>query len=188
MSRTIEFDTNEIIKSTMQTFWSNGLKTTLKDIEASTGLSKSSIYNTFGNKEKLLGLALMCYVEQLEEWINNSFDKLTFKEFLKLILEDAATDNFNGRGCFFCNCLGNKDALSQKNKKILDSAYLQVRNIFESRILLAKERNELNLNFHVTGYATLLMTTVAGLRAFNISGLPKDDLRNAALAAFERLA
>lgn len=187
MSRAIQFNTDEITESVMQTFWTNGLKTTLKDIEASTRLHKSSIYNTFGNKDKLFGLAMKCYVNQMEECLNKSLDKYTFKEFVKTILEDAVTNNFNGRGCFFYNCLGAKHALSQKNKKVLDTAYLQVREIFENRISLAKERNDLDTNLCIPGYATLLMTTIAGLRAFNISGLPKDDLENAAAVAFLRL-
>lgn len=187
MSRTIEFDVKEIISSAMEAFWSYGSKTTLEDIQKSTGLSKSSIYNTFGSKDAIFGLAMMCYVEKLEEWVNTSYGKFTFRDFLKSLLEDAADDNFEGRGCFFYNCLGSKDAFSKKNKAILDTAYLKVRNIFEKRILLAIENNEMKPDKDITSYATLMMMTIAGIRAFNLSGLPKEDLKNAAKEAFRTL-
>lgn len=187
MSRTIEFDTKEMISSAMQAFWTHGSKTTLKHIEKSTGLNKSSIYNTFGNKDALFGLAMKCYVEELEEWVNTSCGELTFKDFLHSVLQDAANDNFEGRGCFFYNCLGSKDAFSKKNKVILDSAYLKVRSIFEKRIFLAIESNELKFDKDIASYATLMMMTIAGLRAFNLSGLPNEDLKNAAKVAFKTL-
>jgi AcrR family transcriptional regulator len=171
----------------MHTFWSSGLNTTLKDLQTATGLSKSSIYNTYGNKEALFGLSMACYVDFMEEWVKKTFCKTTFKEFLKAVLEDAATNNFEGRGCFFYNCLGNRNVANQENKEALDLAYSRIKKIFESRILLAIQTKELNINTNTAGYATLLMTTIAGLRAFNLSGLPKIDLQNAAVLAFDKL-
>lgn len=187
MSRTINFDLKTIIEIAMQTFWINGLKTTLKEIEASTGLNKSSIYNTLGNKEEVFDLAMMCYVENMERWINEGSEGIPFREFIKKIIDDAVTDNFRGRGCFFYNCLGDKSVLNKKYKKTLDLAYIRVRTIFEHRIELAKKNQELNSELHTLGYATLLMSTIAGLRGFNISGMPKEDLSNAALTAFQKL-
>lgn len=185
MSRTVEFDIEDTKNKIMETFWINGMKTTLGDVQISTGLSKSSIYNTFGNKDNLFALSMICYAEYLEEWVKKSFDKLMFKAFIKELLQDAVTNNFGGRGCFFYNCLGRQSRVSKKNKLILNSTYLRVRKIFEDRISLAKECNELDLNIDSTGFATLLMATIAGLRSFNLSGLPKKDLQNAALIAFD---
>jgi TetR/AcrR family transcriptional repressor of nem operon len=187
VSRAIEFNTEEVINLTMQTFWDNGLKTTLSDIEASTGLSRSSIYNTFGNKDELFRLSMMSYLEFLEEWIHKAYDHLSFKQFLKAILDDAATENFEGRGCFFYNCVGSADILNLEIKKILDMAYISMRTIFEKRISLAQHNNEFDLNMNVSGYATLLMATIAGLRAFNLSGFPKEELQNAAAVALLQL-
>lgn len=188
MSRAIEFDTNQFISIAMQTFWNNGLKTTLSDIEAATGLNRSSIYNTFGNKEELFRLVMNCYLDFLDDWINKTYDHLSFKEFLKALLDDAATENFEGRGCFFYNCVGATDTLSLKNKKVLDMAYISVQNIFEKRISLAQQHNEFNHNIDSSTYATLIMVTVAGLRAFNLSGFSKEDLQKAAVTALVQLS
>lgn len=187
MSRTIEFDAKEMISIAMQTFWDKGLNTTLSDLEVSTGLNRSSIYNTFGNKEKLFQLVMNCYLDFLNDLIKQAYEHLSFKDFLKTLLEDAATENFGGRGCFFYNCLSAGNGLSSQSKKVLDAAYINMRSIFERRILLAQEREGLDININVPAYASLLMMTVAGLRAFNLAGFPKEDLKDVAATALMRL-
>lgn len=188
MSRTIEFDIKTVINVTMQTFWNNGMHTTLSDLEASTGLNRSSLYNTFGNKEALFRLAMMSYLEFVDEWINTTYSHLPFKEFLRTLLDDAATENFEGRGCFFVNCVGAINTLSKKNKEVLDMAYICIRNIYEKRILLAQQDHEFDFKINASAYATLMMATIAGLRAFNHSGFPKEDLQNAAAAALMQIS
>ncbi|MBA4056213.1 MAG: hypothetical protein C0490_15975, partial [Marivirga sp.] len=100
----------------------------------------------------------------------------SLKEFLNAIFEDAATNNFGGRGCFFYNCLGTKENLNKNYQRTLENAYIRVRNIFERRIVSVKNNIDSETVTDITGYATLLMATIAGLRALNLSGLPKDDL------------
>ncbi|PPC93446.1 MAG: hypothetical protein CTY33_07815 [Methylotenera sp.] len=188
MGRTIEFNTKEVINLAMQTFWNKGLSTTLSDLEATTGLNRSSLYNTFGSKEKLFQLVMNCYLDFLNDLIKQYYGHLSFKDFLKTLLEDAATENFNGRGCFFYNCLSAANGLSSQSKKVLDAAYINMRRIFEERILLAQEHEELDVSINVSAYAGLLMMTVASLRAFNMAGFAKEDLKAVAATALIRLA
>lgn len=187
MSRAIGFDTNAIIKMTMETFWKYGLKTTLNDIEKSTGLNRSSIYNSVGDKDELLRLSMLCYSDYLSDWIDQNFKNMSFKEFTNAILNDAANDNFGGRGCLFYNCLGTNDAISLKTKEILNVTYIKIREIFEKRILLAQQLNEMDSKINPIAYATLLMTTIAGIRAFNLSGFPQEDLKAATAIALNKL-
>ena len=52
----------------MQLFWERGYEqTSLQDLEARTGLSRSSLYNTFNSKHALFTLALDRYREQLHD-------------------------------------------------------------------------------------------------------------------------
>ena len=62
MARPQEFDTGQALKSAMQLFWSKGYEaTSLADILAATGLSKSSLYATFGDKRSLFLAAFDAY-------------------------------------------------------------------------------------------------------------------------------
>ena len=62
MSRPQEFDTPEALQQAMRVFWRKGYEaTSLTDLLAATGLSKSSLYATFGGKRALFLAAFDAY-------------------------------------------------------------------------------------------------------------------------------
>lgn len=62
MARPQEFDTGEALRAAMHVFWSKGYEAaSLADILAATGLSKSSLYATFGDKRALFLAAFDAY-------------------------------------------------------------------------------------------------------------------------------
>lgn len=62
MSRPQEFDTTEALHHAMRVFWRKGYEaTSLTDLLAATGLSKSSLYATFGGKRELFLAAFDAY-------------------------------------------------------------------------------------------------------------------------------
>lgn len=65
MPRTRSFDESYVIEQAMETFWSQGYEaTSVDDLVAATGLSKSSLYGAFGNKRSLFDRTLDFYVNQ----------------------------------------------------------------------------------------------------------------------------
>lgn len=72
MSRPQEFETTQVLRSAMHVFWSKGYAaTSLADLLAATGLSKSSLYATFGDKRALFLSAFSAYrhrhIQELEQ-------------------------------------------------------------------------------------------------------------------------
>lgn len=64
MGRPQEFDTSEALRAAMTLFWRQGYEaTSMADLLAATGLSKSSLYATFGGKRELFLAALDAYRE-----------------------------------------------------------------------------------------------------------------------------
>ena len=62
MARPREFDSNAALENAMQVFWAKGYKaTSLRNICASTGLGRSSLYAAFGDKRGLYLKALDRY-------------------------------------------------------------------------------------------------------------------------------
>ena len=65
MSRPREFDTESVLDSVVELFWDQGYEaTSVTDIEGATGLSRSSLYQAFGNKRGLYQAALERYRER----------------------------------------------------------------------------------------------------------------------------
>lgn len=65
MARTQEFDRNEVLQAAMTLFWSKGYEaTSLADLLQATGLSKSSLYASFGDKRSFFLEAFELYRKQ----------------------------------------------------------------------------------------------------------------------------
>lgn len=68
MTRSKGFDVDAARRTISQLFRRQGYaSTSMKDIEAATGLLPGSLYNTFGSKQKLFGSALDYYLEDVVE-------------------------------------------------------------------------------------------------------------------------
>jgi TetR/AcrR family transcriptional repressor of nem operon len=62
------FDHDAVVAAAILAFWAKGFEaTTLGDLEAATGVDRSSIYNSFGGKEGLYRSAAAAYVDGAEE-------------------------------------------------------------------------------------------------------------------------
>lgn len=66
MARTLEFDRAEVVRAARTLFWRVGFEgASIPEIEQATGLSRSSIYNTFGSKRGLFDASVQSYLDEL---------------------------------------------------------------------------------------------------------------------------
>jgi AcrR family transcriptional regulator len=66
MARSQEFDTTSAIAAALDVFWARGYEgTSLTDLETATGLSRSSLYNSFTNKRGVFDAAVQMYLEHV---------------------------------------------------------------------------------------------------------------------------
>nr|WP_302480828.1 TetR/AcrR family transcriptional regulator [Leisingera sp. ANG59] len=91
----------------MRTFWRKGYAaTSMNDLVDATGLSRSTIYNSFGGKKKLFELALKEYRRVTTEnvaMISRPGDvRASLRELLLSIVADELSDR-EGFGCFAAN-------------------------------------------------------------------------------------
>ncbi|MGC0362597.1 TetR/AcrR family transcriptional repressor of nem operon [Rhodococcus sp. 27YEA15] len=66
MGRSQEFDTVTVIAAALDVFWDRGYEgASLAELEATTGLNRSSLYNTFTNKRGLFDSAVQMYLNRV---------------------------------------------------------------------------------------------------------------------------
>ncbi|WP_371030750.1 TetR/AcrR family transcriptional regulator [Pseudoclavibacter sp. JSM 162008] len=66
MARTKNFEQDDAVRGARTLFWRQGYDSaSTSDIEAATGLSRSSIYNTFGSKRGLFDAAVQSYLDDV---------------------------------------------------------------------------------------------------------------------------
>ena len=63
-----KFDRDAVVDAAIGAFWDRGLEaTTLPDLEAATGIDRSTLYSSFGGKQGLYELATQRYLDTAEE-------------------------------------------------------------------------------------------------------------------------
>jgi len=107
MPRTKEFDPDAVLDRAMEQFWEEGYeRTSVQDLVDATGLSRSSLYETFGSKHDLYLAALDRYrnreTKELVERLDDGKSPLTcIREVFERAGRSCLDDD--GRGCFVVN-------------------------------------------------------------------------------------
>jgi TetR/AcrR family transcriptional regulator, transcriptional repressor for nem operon len=109
MVRPREFDTSAAIDRAMQVFWTRGYEaTSLDDLCAATGLSRSSLYGTFGSKRNLLLLTVDRYAElRAPNFAAALASPCPVRDAIAALLTELINQIVSGsgrRGCFLGNC------------------------------------------------------------------------------------
>jgi TetR/AcrR family transcriptional regulator, transcriptional repressor for nem operon len=108
MARPQEFDTVQALRAAMHVFWSKGYEaTSLADIMAATGLSKSSLYATFGDKRSLFLAALSAYQAERMVYMEQALDDgRPARQSMETFFRDAIAhiaDPAHSSGCMTAN-------------------------------------------------------------------------------------
>mgnify|MGYP000692911159 CR=1 FL=1 len=147
MSRTIDFDKDEILDKAMNVFWTKGYEgTSMKDLMDATGLLKGSLYNTFESKENLFILCLEKYGHQSKSRHYRQGDPSEYlRSFFKRLVDQGASKNFK-KGCLIMNsCLEfayDNSLLSKQAKRLFSATENNFKNVLEALIDGAKSEEE----------------------------------------------
>jgi TetR/AcrR family transcriptional repressor of nem operon len=126
MARPREFDEEQALRNAMEVFWSKGLgATSLTDLTDAMGLSRSSLYAAFGDKETLFARALDLYMADISaERVRILRDAATVREGLRDYFEHhirVALDPRTPPGCLFVNTALEMNALPPHLAGVLGS-------------------------------------------------------------------
>ena len=108
MARPREFDEQKTLQAVAEAFWTRGYEaTSTRDLAQRTGLTVTSLYNAFGDKQALFQRALQHYLDAtLRERIDRLEQTLAPSEaiaaFLNEVIERSLSDR-QQRGCFLVN-------------------------------------------------------------------------------------
>jgi TetR/AcrR family transcriptional repressor of nem operon len=108
MARPKEFDTEEALEKAIDLFWNKGYSAcSMQDVVERLGLSRSSIYETFGDKRQLFLASLKKYQQEgadvMRHKVGIATDILqTFKDMFYTLLPTGLND-CSKKSCFIVN-------------------------------------------------------------------------------------
>jgi TetR/AcrR family transcriptional repressor of nem operon len=168
MARTKAFDQTEVLKKIQKLFWDKGFNgTSVDDLVNASGLSRSSLYDTFGDKEALFIASLRLYrqenTRQMVDMIEQSTDvRKTVAEIFDYILEDSR-DN-QRLGCLMVNTAIELAAHEKKIAKAVDENMVVIHEAMVRLIRRSQAKGELRKTHSPEALSTMVLTSVNGLR------------------------
>jgi TetR/AcrR family transcriptional repressor of nem operon len=190
MARTKDFDENEVLTKAVNIFWLKGYNaTSMQDLVDGLGISRSSLYDTYGDKHSLFLKALESY-----QCLNsgkfscivdsNQPAKETIKQLLEFIVGELLNDK-SQKGCFMVNAevevaLHDKEVseMVQKNDQGTEDAFYLV-------IKKAQDNGEIANKQDARALARFFFNTVKGIQVTAKSTTERavfDDIINMAVS------
>jgi len=168
LGRAKEFVREEALRSAMKTFWSKGYEgTSIPDLMQNMGISRSSLYETFGDKQSLLNEAAKYYSRLVGEkrrsiLANAKTVKQGLTDYFRYHMEVALEENWPG-GCLITNLSIYHDYLDDETKQLIEESMETLEEAFYHFLEKGKENGELTSALDSRKTARLLLTINHGI-------------------------
>lgn len=192
MVRPREFDSEVVLQRAMRVFWQKGYAaTSTEDLLTAMGIGRQSLYNTFGDKQKLYRAALSHYQQMsTAAHIKRLNASASPKEGILNMLLALAVDDDAERAM---GCMGVSSACEFGTS---DQELVEQRNVLGARLLSrlslkieeGQTRGELDPTMDAGQAAAFVLTSMSGIQVAARGGLPADSLRAMAHFIVERLS
>ena len=191
MSGNKQFDTDAAIDSAMPLFKDKGFSgTSLSDLEKSTKLNKSSIYNTFGNKE---GLYTACLERFRIHYTSQALAKLAHADFETAIHQycDFLVGGFNDenldQGCLASLAALEMGGQESNAKESIKMGLDDMLSCLENRCQLAIDQGQLSNQWQASELAAMIIAVNRGAIILNRGRGDKEAGHNAYRGLFALL-
>lgn len=178
MPRKESFKKSVILKKVTKVFYDKGYNlTSMQDIVDATGLNRSSIYNSFGNKQHLFMGCLKAHQSELTRGIQQIIiDANNPIKALQSIFE--FTINLENKGNFINSCIcevANQEVIF---KEFLKDHQTYIIRLFEDLIVKGQNTGAINNSKTAHQYALYMFAAFQGLQIASVLMESTTDLEN----------
>lgn len=175
-----EFDRETALGKAMDLFWSQGYEATgMQALTEHMGISRQSLYNTFGDKHSLLEEAIGHYNRQLcnywgEILLSPGSSLKNIDHFLEVMETYTQAKDF--RGCLMANTaleMGHRDPAIQK---LLKKGSAKLDKIIEEALNKAVHEGELENSVDTPSMARFIINNIRGVMVTRKGGGTKVEI------------
>jgi TetR/AcrR family transcriptional repressor of nem operon len=193
MARSKDFDQKEVLGKAIDLFWHKGYNgTSMQDLVDGLGISRSSLYDTYGDKHTLFIKALESYQGEASgkvcEIVNSAEPA---KAIIRRILEyitGGLLDDKNHKGCFVVNAEVEVAPHDRLVSQMICNSDQQVEDSFYRVIKHGQDKGEIAAGKDARALARFTFNTVKGIRVTAKSTTDKavfDDIINMAVSVLD---
>lgn len=174
----------------MQVFWARGFDAaSTRDLLDAMQISRSSLYQAFGNKEQLFLEALRRYRENLLGRLHRQLELApSALAFIEGLFRETARDAGSERAALGCLIFNSASELGQRGdipSREASASVAAITALFQQAVEQAQAAGDIDETRDAHALATYLTLSMAGLRTLLKSGAERSD---AALAVEQVLA
>jgi TetR/AcrR family transcriptional repressor of nem operon len=192
MPRVKEFDEAEVLDQALELFRARGFKhTSFADLVAELGVSRQSLYDTYGDKQALYQTALRRY---LDRGLHNIRRKL---EDTDTPVREAFAGFFEGMvagscangspGCLMVNSMVELSPHDADTRALAQTHAREIEGIFVTRLSAAQRKGEIAAAKDPVALARFFYHTILGLAVASRALGDKESLRQTARLALQVL-
>lgn len=175
MARTKEFNEDQALDKAIEIFWYKGYNgTSAQDLVTHLGLSRSSLYDTFGDKQKLFAQSLQRYQKNAQKQIVELFDQSeNIKETLHDIFKQAVIESLEDRitkGCFMVNSSVELAMHDEEIAKIVKNNSQVMEEVFTKAVQKGQDSGDISKANSAKVLARFIFNNYSGIRVLARSG------------------
>lgn len=194
MARTKVFDEQEVLDKAMNLFWIKGYNaTSAQDLVEGLGISRSSLYDTYGDKHSLFVQALKKYrKERIDNIIEEATTAEDVEEYIRKAFEvvknESLQENYT-KGCFMVNSAVELAPFDAEVAEIANSIMVDIENAICVAIQRGQDKDIFTTQHSARALARFIINSFNGLRVTIKIDSGKhvfDDIVNVCLAVLKR--
>lgn len=162
----------------------------MADLTQAMGLSPSSIYAAFGDKQALFSLTVKRYLDTRAQYATDALEQLTLEKVIRALFDNTVaflTMPGHPPGCMtLAGAMGcSVDAAPARD--LMTEIRRQNEVAMKERFLQARKSGELSKDVNVDDYTRYLSSILAGLSIQAANGSTKAELKRTAQMALRHL-
>lgn len=191
MSRRKEFDEAEVLDQALELFRARGFKhTSFSDLVTELGVSRQSLYDTYGDKQTLFQTALKRYLDRAVDSLKRKLeDPAPAKQVFAELFEAIISANCGGcsPGCLMVNSMVELSPHDADTRALAQSHAREIEGLFVSRISAAQRKGEIPHSKDPVALARFLYHTILGLSVSSRALGDRESLKQSAGLALQIL-
>lgn len=192
MPRLKTFDEDVVIEKAKSLFQLKGYEaTSMQDLVENLGISRSSLYDTFGDKQNLYLKTLKSYCDENTNRIAKKAlladDPLEYiRHIFDVVIESTKLDK-DKKGCYVVNAMIEFGITNPEVSSIIEPNNTMFEKTLEKLIVRAQMKKQISKNKNPKQIAKFLFNTICGIRVNAKSSASIKDLKEIAMMALSVL-
>ncbi|MGP3949776.1 TetR/AcrR family transcriptional regulator [Streptomyces sp. 7N604] len=187
------FDVDALLDAVVRLFWRQGMSSTgIQNLVAATGVSRSSLYATFGNKDGLYVAALRRYIERNSTpafaWLASNPSGLpAIEDFFADLIQMRCSGHYAGWGCMVTNAHSGPECHDPEVRRVLDRHHQQLEKAMRSVLGTAAARGQVPRTLDLDSTAAVLAVVTYGINLRSRAGADPEALGATVAAVLDPL-